>query len=388
MLKEKLELVLNYAPICDACLGRQFAKLLTKTTNEQRGSALRMNYAMYIDSIAPKSISDNLSINISGFSLKNATFSKADKPKKVFKCRICSNLFDKKNQEKLVERIKYSIHGIDFDTFSMGMRLSDELLREEESLWEEAGIDFCEGIKTHLNRNIGSMLRHSLKKKVDLGDPTLAILMDFSTGQIITKTKPIYIKGYCSKYEKMPVLKQFCHNCYGLGCKSCKYMGKSQKSVQEIIERHILVKTLGIESRFHTTGFEPADFLFSGKRPFVIEIKNPKKRAFDLKKIEALTNKNSEIKIAGLKFVEKEDMIKLKSSKFSRTYKIKITLKAPQMSSKIKQILKGKKIKVLKEKTAGRKMELKTQGYARELNDEELIENMSVDIVEFKLKKA
>ncbi|MCK5177397.1 MAG: hypothetical protein KAQ92_06730 [Candidatus Aenigmarchaeota archaeon] len=41
-----------------------------------------------------------------------------------------------------------------------------------------------------------------------------------------------------------------------------------------MIERPILIKTHGIETKFHTTGFEPADFLFSGKRPFVIEIKN------------------------------------------------------------------------------------------------------------------
>ena len=221
-----------------------------------------------------KNISGNLALNISEFDLKNIKLSNINKPAKEVKCRICNNLFEKKNQEKLVERIKYFIKKIDFDTFSVGVRLSDDLFREEDALWEEAGIDFCERIKTHLNRNIGSMLRDKIKKKVDLKNPVLAILVDFSTGQIIVKTKPIYIKGYCSKYEKIPLLKQFCHNCRGFGCSICNYRGKSQKSVQEIIERYILIKSIGIESKFHTTGFEPLDFLFTGRRPFVIEIKN------------------------------------------------------------------------------------------------------------------
>ncbi|MCK5039541.1 MAG: hypothetical protein KAR87_01060 [Candidatus Aenigmarchaeota archaeon] len=395
MLKEKLQSIFDHALICDACLGRQFAKLLTQTTNEERGKALRMSYALWLDSNEDskkeKPSEHILTQNMSNYTFKNNKHLSCptnNKAKETPKCLICNGLFEKESMEKLIEQVKYYINGIDFDTFSMGAHLSDELFKQEESLWEETGIDYCEAIKTHLNRNIGTLLRRELNKQVNLKDPDLSILVDFSTKQIKTKTKALYVKGYCSKFRKMALLKQVCYLCYGLGCRKCDYIGKPEKSVHEFIERHLLVKTLGIESKFHTIGFESADFLFSGKRPFVIEIKNPKKRVFDLKKIEEKINKNKELSVCKLEFTTREDMIKLKSRGYERVYDIKITLKDKKNIDKIKSILEKNKIHVLKEKSSANKLELKTTGYSRQLNDGELIDDIMVNITEFKPKRA
>ncbi|MCK5177396.1 MAG: hypothetical protein KAQ92_06725 [Candidatus Aenigmarchaeota archaeon] len=221
MLKKKIELIFNYAPICNSCLGRQFSKLLSQTTNEKRGKALRMQYALLMDASDKKEPSQNMKINLSEFTFNNVKF---ENPKKIVECQICKGLFN--NKEKIIENIKESIEGIDFDTFSVGVRLSDDLFEEEENLWEDGcGIDFCEGIKSHISRDIGLALKNQLKKEVNLSDPVLSILIDLSTNQIKTKTKALYIKGFCSKFKKIPLLKQFCHACYGIGCRSCNYGG-------------------------------------------------------------------------------------------------------------------------------------------------------------------
>ena len=75
MLKEKLQSIFDHALICDACLGRQFAKLLTQTTNEERGKALRMSYALWLDSNEDskkeKPSEHILTQNMSNYTFKN-----------------------------------------------------------------------------------------------------------------------------------------------------------------------------------------------------------------------------------------------------------------------------------------------------------------------------
>ena len=382
MLEKKIEMIFNYAPICNSCLGRQFSKLLSQTTNEKRGEALRMKYALQTDASDKTELSENMKINLSEFAFNNIKF---ENPKKMSECQICRGLFN--NEEKLIEDIKESIEGIDFDTFSVGVRLSDDLFEEEENLWEDCGIDFCEGIKSHISRNIGLTLKKQLKKEVNLLDPVLSILIDLSTNQIKIKTKAFYIKGYCSKFQKIPLLKQFCHTCYGIGCRSCNYGGiTSPMSVHGLIERHLLIKTLGIETKFHTTGFESANFLFSGKRPFVIEIKNSRKRKINLKNIEKAINKEKAISVCNLEFSTKKEMVVLKSMGFSRKYHIKMTLKNSNDFEKLKDILIQNKIKILSEKIKGNCVELILDKYTRELNAIETTKNSFIDILEFKNK--
>ena len=47
---EKTEAILKTGYVCDHCLGRQFAKLMTGFSNDQRGMALRTALAMQLDS--------------------------------------------------------------------------------------------------------------------------------------------------------------------------------------------------------------------------------------------------------------------------------------------------------------------------------------------------
>ena len=46
---EKAMKILEIGYVCDRCLGRQFAQLLSNTSNEARGKALRLAVAMQLD---------------------------------------------------------------------------------------------------------------------------------------------------------------------------------------------------------------------------------------------------------------------------------------------------------------------------------------------------
>lgn len=90
-------------------------------------------------------------------------------------------------------------------------------------------------------------------------------------------------------------------------------------------------------------------------RPFIIELRNPKKRTVDLNNIEKLVNKTNKgkIKISNLKYSSKKEVIKLKSEaeNTKKVYKVLVETKHKvnkknfiSMLKKLKFELENKKI--------------------------------------------
>lgn len=86
-----------------------------------------------------------------------------------------------------------------------------------------------------------------------------------------------------------------------------------EESVQEIIEKPILNETLGENTKFHASGREDVDALVLGNgRPFIIEVKNPKRRSINLKKVEDEVNKTGKVEVEDLYFADRETVRKIK----------------------------------------------------------------------------
>ena len=374
---EKLKIILSNFILCDDCLGRQFAKLLTFSNNKRRGEILREYFAFLIDAQNINETNNIIKTNLSRFKFntKNINIITND-----FHCQICNDLFSYSRFNETIKQILKTIRKIDFDTFAVSIHLNNELIEKEDALWDACGIEWCETIKSHLSRNIGIEIQKKLKKQVDLQKPDLNILLDFQTNKLMTFTKPIYIKGNCSKFKKIPILKDL---------KDDSKTGKAKKnSVQEIIEKPIIKKTFGTNSKFHTIGYESSDFLFSGKRNFVIEIKNPKKRIFDLKQIESKINKSKATKVFDLEFSDRNYMIKLKSKKFQKKCNIKIETKNNRYFKKIIDILNQNNIKISGKKISKNKIELTTNGFTNKLKELNYINKLDIDIIDFVVEIA
>src|SRR3989344_3118458 len=95
-LLEKAVMILQ-KPVCDHCLGRQFAQLLHGYSNDQRGRILRTIVAMSIDK--EKGEYDVDISNFHDYKFHNLE----EKPKKRQKCPVCNDLFD--NLDKWIEKI-------------------------------------------------------------------------------------------------------------------------------------------------------------------------------------------------------------------------------------------------------------------------------------------
>jgi len=282
--------------ICDNCFGRLFKKIECNTVNEEIGKRLRQ------------------SINVS---------KKIDQKE----CYLCSGLFDEIH--KFVFYILNSLKNYDFDSFLVGTIIDGNILNREKILIENYKLKFSESIKKELNRKIGIILEDKLLEKVDFINPTIMIIVDTQFNIINLQIKSLYIYGRYKKFKRgIPQTKWFCKICRGVGCRSCNYSGKLyNESVEELIAKTALLLTQGEDESFHGAGREDIDVKMLGNgRPFILEVKNPKKRKIDLNYLKDLINQKNlkKINVIKLKFSNKDEIKKIKGRNYKKTYRVEI----------------------------------------------------------------
>src|SRR5438132_5194317 len=170
-------------------------------------------------------------------------------------------------------------------------------------MWEKVRIESTESIKSEINREIGKRLQETLKKKFELKNPDLTIIVDLPNDDVRIESRPLYVFG---KYQKLirgiPQSKWVCRFCQDKGCRECNFKGKLYPtSVQEEIEKPLKKVGKGNDSSFHGAGREDIDARALDFRPFVIEIKNPINRKINLKTMQTEINKSKKVKVSDLK---------------------------------------------------------------------------------------
>jgi tRNA pseudouridine synthase 10 len=322
-LKEKTIEMMKEGFICDRCLGRGFSQLLSGLTNEERGRIIRNYVAMSIDSGEKIDFDDS---NFYGmkFHLKKL------KPKKPRKCYVCSDIFSelKKKVKLIVKKLKK----YEYDTFLVGCKLTPGLIEREQDLWNKVGIEWCESIKTEINRGFGKEIERITRKVMNRKLPDITILLDLNTGEVEMNVRSIYVYG---KYQKLV-----------RGIPQTKWKRKIfRTSVQEVIEKPFLKQTESEKSSFHGAGREDVNVRCLGWRPFVIELVNPKRRKLGLKKARESINKSKKVKVKNLKIVEKNIIRKIKFAEYDKTYRAIVEFENPVENLERLRKLKGIMIK-------------------------------------------
>jgi tRNA pseudouridine synthase 10 len=333
-IEEKAIEMMKDSFVCDNCLGRSIATLLSGYSNEQRGKIIRQYIAFLIDS--GEKVNAELS-NFYGIKFRNVKI-KLEKPDK---CKLCKNFFFEKINETTKEIIK-KFKEIEFKTFLIGSIVSDELLKAEEEIWSRVGIEHCEPIKSEINRELGKRIEKLTDKKFESKNPDITVIVDLNENKIRIEIRSLYVSG---KYQKLvrgiPQSKWVCLRCHGKGCTYCKGEGKLYPtSVQEIIDKPLLKATGSKKSKFSAHGREDIDARCLDYRPFVLELIKPAKRKIDLKKIENQINKSNKAKVKYLKISTREAIKKLKFMKFDKTYLATVRFEKKIDKKKLKQ-LKG-----------------------------------------------
>jgi tRNA pseudouridine synthase 10 len=295
--------------LCDHCLGRVYSQLLSGYTNDERGKSIRNFMAMMLDSGKLDSSKINLN-NFYGIKFNHASIECSDE-----KCWLCNEIFD--SIDIMVDKAKDELGKIEFSNFLVGTRVPDDILTREEKLWENAGIEYVESIKSELNREIGKRLGIILDKESNFRNPEVVVLADFANKIVDLQINSLYILGFYQKLVR--------------GIPQCKWgtPGKYKSSIQEVVAKPTMKAAKGSGNAFHGMGREDVDARCLGWRPFVIEIVEPMIRKIDLRRLQKDINKSHKVNVRGLKFSDRFTVVRIKTEKGDKTYRVDVEFEKP-----------------------------------------------------------
>jgi tRNA pseudouridine synthase 10 len=296
-------------PVCDACLGRPFADRSFGLGNAERGRALRVAVALADD--------------------------EPFEPTPVADCWVCEGLcatFD-----EWAERCAAAVEGVEFDTYQVGTR-APPLVEENEALFREgAGLpaDAGEPFKTEFNREVGKRVGRLTGTQVDFERPDVQFVLDPEADAVETTVNSAFVYGRYRKLRRdVPQTEWPCRECDGSGYRGsepCDHCGGTGYLYEESVEGFVapLVEDVmdGTESVFHGAGREDVDARMLGTgRPFVVEVKEPRRRRVDVERLAADVNAFADgaVEVEGLRLATYEMVERVKKLEASKTYRAEV----------------------------------------------------------------
>ena len=305
MIVEKAGEVLERHGLCDHCLGRLFARL-GKGTNEERGRAIRfvLNMKRSTEGLPP-----------------------IGEPEK---CELCGNVFER--IPELVERMKESSEGIEFETFLVGSHFPEEVREKEGAIWREFGIDTAEPINREFNRELGKAFGMATGKDT-AKNPDVVFIVEPYSGEIELQINPLYVYG---RYRKL-----------ARGIPQTP-LPDFEDSVASIICR-AFSRASGGKCVFKGAGREDVDVRMLGNgRPFIVEIKRPKKRKLDLDAIAEAINASGKVEVLNLRFVSPKEAEEVLTKNHRKEYLALVLVEdgvTPEEAEEVAEKLRGLEIR-------------------------------------------
>ena len=316
--------MLEKYPLCDNCLGRQFALLGHGVENDDRGKAMKL--VLTLRAHASALSGDKEGVKSLKLLARNGFFSPAKEllhemgvpvPTKHVpaECCLCSDTF--KGKTDLAIKAVQLLEEFEYSNFLVGTELPAKVAEREDEFRAEFEVRHGENMRNEFGRVIGKEVAKQTGKVVEFKRPEMVVLVNPFEKKVWLQPNPLFVSGrYRKTVRDIPQSKWFCSTCHGKGCEKCGWTGKMyQESVQEIIEGPFLKATGGLKSSFHASGREDIDARMLGTgRPFVIEITRPKKRFLNLGQLRDEVNVagKGKVRVSNLKEADKTVVRSLK----------------------------------------------------------------------------
>ena len=322
---EKALTMLSKYPLCDHCLGRQFALLGYSIKNNDRGKALKLGLTLQASDLNATENAGGVKqlkiLALNGFS-REAQKTLKHLKKRITKkdaptmCFLCENKF--KLLDALTQKALGTVTDYEYSTFLVGIELPVAVEEREDEFKAAFNVSYSESIRHEFGRLLGKRIAEATGKMAEYKKPDLAVIINPFAERIRVQVNPLFVAGrYRKLVRNIPQSKWFCSNCRGRGCEKCGGTGKMYpESVEELASKPLLEAAEGEKTSFHASGREDIDARMLGSgRPFVIEVSKPKKRFLDLKKVEAAVNANAvgKVEVSGLRFSSKYVVRRLKA---------------------------------------------------------------------------
>ncbi len=286
------------ARLCDSCLGRQLGKV-GHGANAERGRIMREMADPDTTAVEPKV------------------------------CSMCEGLVEE--YETLAEEVRHSLEGYEWNTFLVGTKVPKRVTKQEAELAKEFPPVWVEALKSEVNREIGRRVEAAVEGEVDHETPDVTVLVDPEYNTVEVQVRSVFIYGRYIKHERgIPQTRWPCRRCRGRGCDACGGTGQQyETSVEELVAAPFMEVLGGEEHALHGAGREDIDARMLGRgRPFVLEIRNPKRRAWDPGEMERALNAHAagKVEVSELRPSGKSEVVALKDATWEKTYLISFAI--------------------------------------------------------------
>jgi len=291
--------------LCDSCLGRLFGRLGHGLTSEERGRAVR---EIAVDSEGP--------------------------------CWVCGGLTGR--YDDLAALVARKLEPWEFETFRVGSKIDFEMAAREESLWAELALTGPEALKAEVNREVGKRVSDLVGKEAALDRPDVVAVLDTSFDHVDLQVNPLYLRGRYRKLSRgVPQTRWPCRRCRGKGCDRCGGTGKMYPtSVEEVVAAEIMRESGGTGHALHGMGREDVDARMLGRgRPFIVEIKEPRKRRIDREAAVRRINASGIVEVDRLVPATGVEVVALKEDRAAKTYRVLLRMAPPVDEAKLKGTL-------------------------------------------------
>jgi len=269
---------LALGPLCDHCLGRLFAEVDTGLANADRGRAVREAVG-------------------------------AGPPDGA--CGLCADLF--LALDAWTDRAVRALVGWEFATFAVASHPDPAVVAREERLWAEVGGDLAEPHKQAFNRLLGIRLCQAVGRETDLRDPDVTVVADHAAGRADLDVKPLFLRGAYRKLVR--------------GLPQCRWR-TWPASVQQVIAEPLRRAAQGEDDFFHGCGREDTDVRCLAPRPFILEVRRPRRRRLDWSALADEIARSGRVEVSGLEPCGREEVARLKALRPEKTYRAVVRLAA------------------------------------------------------------
>ncbi len=320
---DKAQAILEKHSLCDHCIGRQFALLGYGLEDQKRGETVKLFLTMKAHQqmlLGEKEGVRLLKIMATNGSTEMAVEILKKTKKRVGKrkeCHLCEGKF--KLLPELATNAVERLNSYEFRTFLVGVELPPEVEEREDEFKAEFGVKHGESMRNELSRELGKAISKATNKDADYKKPDILVVVNPFSRQVSIRSNPLYIAGrYRKTMRGIPQSEWICWVCGGKGCPRCNGTGRMYaESVEELIGKPVLERALGEDISLHAAGREDIDVRMLGRgRPFVIEVKKPKKRFLDLRDLSKAINTQAlgKVKVSRLFLADKDLIRELKKA--------------------------------------------------------------------------
>jgi tRNA pseudouridine synthase 10 len=241
-------------------------------------------------------------------------------------CPACEGAFA--DAEKWLACALEAASRYEFATFQVGTKFPgpcEGLEKEISQAMRQEKVG--ENIRTEANRWLAAAIAAKTGARTDPeGTPDLVLEVDTRYWSCNAEANAVYVKGRYTKLRRdIPQTHWPCRDCTGKGCWRCNDTGVTYaESVEDAIGEPAEPPFGATGHSFHGAGREDIDALMLGTgRPFILELRDPRRRAADLAELERSINAHtarSGVAVRDLRLAKKEEVAAIKEGEYEKEY--------------------------------------------------------------------